>query len=279
MKKRTITSGKETGTWLTILPTFVNGTEFSNHEWRDSFLLRFSLSPLGLPLKCDGCGVDFSINHALKCKYGGLIILRHDEVTRELIELGTMALRPAAVRDEPLITPVPRQHPTQTNNPNSTNNQPVDDPSNDGDRGDILLRGLWKNQHETIIDIRVTDTDQHAYRHQNPYDVLKKQEKEKKAKYLKACLDQRRSFVPFVVSTDGLIGREGKNLLKQIALRLTAKWEQPYSVVRGFVNARINLAILRATNLCIRGSRVPASRMSKKVQWLDGAGLGLFETL
>ena len=279
LKKRTITRGKETGTWLTILPTFVNGTELSNHEWRDSFLLRYSLSPLGLPLKCDGCGVDFSINHALKCKYGGLIILRHDEVTRELIELGTMALRPAAVRDEPLITPVPRQHPTQTNNPNSTNNQPVDDPSNDGDRGDILLRGLWKNQHETIIDIRVTDTDQHAYRHQNPYDVLKKQEKEKKAKYLKACLDQRRSFVPFVVSTDGLIGREGKNLLKQIALRLTAKWEQPYSVVRGFVNARINLAILRATNLCIRGSRVPASRMSKKVQWLDGAGLGLFETL
>jgi hypothetical protein len=57
-------------------------------------------------------------------------------------------------------------------------------------------------------------------------------------------LDQRRSFVPIVVSTYGLIGREAKNLLKQIALRLTAKWEQPYSVVRGFVNARINLAIL-----------------------------------
>jgi hypothetical protein len=88
-----VTRGKETGTCLTIVPTFVNGTELSNHEWRDSFLLRYSLSPLGLPLKCDGCGDEFSINHALKCKYGGLIILRHDEVTRELIELGTMALR------------------------------------------------------------------------------------------------------------------------------------------------------------------------------------------
>jgi hypothetical protein len=88
LKKRTITRGKETGTWLTILPTFLNGTELSSHEWRDSFLLRYSLSPLGLPLKCDGCGDEFSINHA-------------DEVTRELIELGTMALRPAAVRDEP----------------------------------------------------------------------------------------------------------------------------------------------------------------------------------
>jgi hypothetical protein len=114
-------------------------------------------------------------------------------------------LRPAAVRDEPLITPVPKQHPTQTNNPNRTNNPPVDDPSNDGDRGDILFKGLWKNQHETIVDIRVTDTDANTHKHQNPQDLLRKQEKEKK--YPRACLDQRRSFVPFVVSTDGLIGR------------------------------------------------------------------------
>ena len=279
LKKRTITRGKETGTWLTLQPTFVNGTELSSHEWRDSFLLRYSLSPLGLPLKCDGCGDDFSINHALKCKYGGLIILRHDEVTRELIELGTMALRPAAVRDEPLITTVPKQHLSQTNAPHSKNNPPVDDPSNDGDRGDILFRGMWKNQHETIIDIRVTDTDANAYKHSNPYEVLRRQEKEKRKKYLRPCLEQRRSFVPFVVSTDGLLGREAKNLLKQIALRISVKWEQPYSVVRGFVNARINIAILRATNLCIRGSRVPASKMSRRVQWHDGAGLGLFETL
>ena len=115
----TITRGKETGTWLTILPTFVNGTELSSHEWRDTFLLRYSLLPLCLPLKCDGCGDDFSISKALKCKYGGLVVLRHDKVTGELIELGTMALRPAAVRDEPLITPVPKPHPTETNNPNS----------------------------------------------------------------------------------------------------------------------------------------------------------------
>jgi hypothetical protein len=117
--KRTISRGKETGTWLTILPTFVNDTESSSHEWRYSVLLRYSLSPLGLPLKCDGRGHDFSISKALKYKYGGLVVLRHDKVTGELIELGTMALRPAAVRDEPLITPVPKPHPTETNNPNS----------------------------------------------------------------------------------------------------------------------------------------------------------------
>jgi hypothetical protein len=139
LKKRTITRGKETGTWLTILPTFVNGTELSSYECCDAFLLRQSLSPLGLPLKCDGCGANFFINHALKCKHGGLIILQHDKVTRELIELSTMALRPAAGLDEPLIITVPKQHSTQTKDPNSKRNPPVDNPSKAGDQGDILI--------------------------------------------------------------------------------------------------------------------------------------------
>jgi hypothetical protein len=147
-----------------------------------------------------------------------------------------MALRPAAVRDQPLTTPFSRQHPTQTDSPNSRNNPPVDDPSNDGERGDILFRGMWQNQHDTIIDIRVTDTDANAYKHSDPHIVLKRQVTEKK-KYLRACLDQRRSFVPFVVSTDGLLGLEAKNPLKRISVRLAAKWEQPYSVVPATQNS------------------------------------------
>jgi hypothetical protein len=34
-----------------------------------------------------------------------------------------------------------------------------------------------------------------------------------KKKYLTACLEQRRHFAPFVVSTDGLIGCEAAELL------------------------------------------------------------------
>jgi hypothetical protein len=73
-----------------------------------------------------------------------------------------------------------------------------------------------ENPHGTIVDIRVSDTDANVYKHQNSHGEFRKQEKEKRKKYLRPCLEQRRSFVPFVVSTDGLIGREAKNLLKQI---------------------------------------------------------------
>jgi hypothetical protein len=50
LKRHIIPRGKETGTWLTLLPTFITGTKLSSYEWLDAFLLRYSLSSLGLQL-------------------------------------------------------------------------------------------------------------------------------------------------------------------------------------------------------------------------------------
>jgi hypothetical protein len=50
-----------------------------------------------------------------------------------------------------------------------------------------------------------------------------------------------------------------------------------YAVVRGYVNARMSIAILRATHICLRGSRIPSSKMSNRFPlWEDKAGLSLF---
>jgi hypothetical protein len=124
----------------------------------------------------------------------------------------------------------------------------------------------------------VTDTDAKTYRSRDPHKVLASQEREKKKKYLQSCLEQRKHFTPFVVSTDGLIGREAGELLKRLSLRLADKWERPYLVVRGFVSARMSIAIVRAAHLCPQGSRVPLSQISRRPQWEDWAGLGLFKT-
>ena len=102
-------------------------------------------------------------------------------------------------------------------------------------RGDIIIKGLFEQNQDCIIDVRVTDTDAPSYRTRNPYSFIKSQEAEKKKKYLRLCLEQRRTFVPFVVSVDGIIGREGRSLLKQITLRLADKWKKPQSVVAGIV--------------------------------------------
>ena len=46
------------------------------------------------------------------------------------------------------------------------------------------------------------------------------------------------------MSVDGLIGKEGRSLLKQLSLRLAEKWKKPQSVVAGIVRSRMSFAIL-----------------------------------
>ena len=52
---------------------------------------------------------------------------------------------------------------------------------------------------------------------------------------------------------------------------------EAYSRTCGQVNTRVAITLVRATHQCIRGARVPASRISVTChQWEDGAGLHLF---
>jgi hypothetical protein len=47
--------------------------------------------------------------------------------------------------------------------------------------------------------------------------------------------------------------------------------------VRGYINTRMSIAIVRATHICLRGSRIPSSKMSNRFPlWEDKAGLSLF---
>ena len=51
-----------------------------------------------------------------------------------------------------------------------------------------------------------------------------------------------------------MFGSEAEFFVKRLGDILAAKWERPYSVVMGWVRARLSFAILRAALLCVRGS-------------------------
>jgi len=127
------------------------------------------------------------------------------------------------------------------------------------DRGDLLIRGFWEESIDTIIDTiidaRVTSLDSKSYKNLPPKNALERQEKEKKKKYGKPCENQRCHFTPIVVSTDGIFGFEARAFFKRLAKLLPEEWEKPYSTVRGFINARMSIAIVRVTNRCMTGSR------------------------
>lgn len=236
--------------------------------------VRYHREPPDLPSQCDGCGGKFTLRHALACKKGALVLIRHDEVRDELANLAARALTPSRVRDEPSIYPSRSCAPsTASQQPTSPVRRNLQKTAGD-ERGDISIRGLWSRGVDCIIDVRVTDTDAKSYKDQDPSKVLANQEREKKRKYLNLLLDQHKHFTPFVVSVDGLIGKEAHTLVKKLAELLAEKTGKPYSQCCNFVRTRISIAIARATHLCLRGTRAP--RQPRYPQWEDGAGLRLF---
>ena len=120
--------------------------------------------------------------------------------------------------------------------------------------------------------MRVGNTDAPKYQKKEPEKCLHEAERGKKKMYLEACLQQRWHFSPFVSSVDGLLRVEATATLKRIASRLATKWKQSYSETCGYVKSRVAITLVRTTHRCIRGSRVPAHRISmQRPQWEDGA--------
>ena len=75
-------------------------------------------------------------------------------------------------------------------------------------RGKIIIQGFRNRVTDYIIDGRICDVNQASYLTRKPTSIVKFTENEKKKKYLEPYLKPRRHFTPFVVSSEGLLGKE-----------------------------------------------------------------------
>ena len=220
--------------WLSVIPLERDQFDLSPQEFRDALALRYRKPMLNLPENCDGCGATFTVDHALDCHFGGLVTRRHNEVRDAFGDLASLVW--SLVRREPVVR----------------------EASDDGHGAliaDLAVRGVWQPQCDALFDIRVVDTDAPSYRSRAPQDILRTAELDKKRKYLQACQDRRASFTPICVSVDGLLGKETDFLIRRLCDFLCVKWERPFSLVMNWIRTRLSFAILRATLLCVRGSR------------------------
>jgi len=269
---RRMNKAKETGAWLTAMPNTLNGTELSADEFRDNLRIRFGLTPASLPHRCEGCGERFSVEHAMSCKKGGLVMLRHNDVVAEWHHLCAKALGSTAITDEPLIhtsRDVRQAGANGNGNGNVTTPQPEL-------RGDIAAHGFWRRGTTTIFDVRITDTEVASNRGQDPKKVLKRHEREKKLKYNALCQERRRHFTPLVFSVDGLQGTEAAAACKRLSSLLADKWKRSYSEVCGYVRSRLSVALARSTSRCLRADRDPLI-VRPNADWVEGTGLSLYE--
>jgi hypothetical protein len=223
-----------------------------------------------------------TVEHALSCKVGGLVHIRHDDVADEWRHLCGTALSPGRVEREPRIftcvshrarvaagntTPPPPSNPTAT---------PPTSPTTTEERGDASCHGFWERGRTCIFDIRITDTDARYYRKKDFGKVLLQHEKEKKDKYLRTCLEFRKDFTPMVYLVDGIAGCEAWNAEKSLATHLASRWNRGYSQMVYYVRVWMAIAVVRANSLLIRGSR--DRQHSRHPLNPDGAALGDWQT-
>jgi len=270
---------KAAGLWLSVFPSRVYGTGLSANEWRDNARLRYNFAPSDIPQHCDGCGARMTVEHALSCKKGGLVSIRHDDVADEWRDLCSKATTPGHVTREPHIYSAQHRRPrvvgqtateaTQqqrdATNATTNTNQTSTQSTISEERGDAGCHGFWERGRPTIFDMRITDTEARSYRNKDYDKVLADHEKEKKRKYLQVCLEQRKNFTPMVYSVDGIAGREARHAEKHLATMLAEKWKRPYPQMVCYVRTRMTLAVVKANSLLIRGSRDTHSRRRPQV--------------
>ena len=76
--------------WLSALSLVKNHFDLAAHEFRDALALRCKKSLSQMPKSCDGCGAEFSIEHALDCRFDGLVSLRHNDICDAIGDLASL---------------------------------------------------------------------------------------------------------------------------------------------------------------------------------------------
>ena len=70
---------KGSSSWLNVIPLKEMGFDLSKREFRDALHLRYDWSIPDKPAVCV-CGDNFNTDHAMICKKGGFITMRHNEL-------------------------------------------------------------------------------------------------------------------------------------------------------------------------------------------------------
>ena len=120
--QRKLKRANKTGRSLSVMPSYVGGTILSSSEFRDALMLRYARVPSNLSTSCDGCSESkkFDVNHALDCKKGGLVTIRHNEIRDELRDLLAHVFSPSRIRCDPMIVHAPmRANGTKTHVPST----------------------------------------------------------------------------------------------------------------------------------------------------------------
>ena len=238
-----IASEKGASSWLSALPVAEHGFDLSKAAFRDTVCLQYGWLVPNVP-STFACGSPFSVGNALQCPTGGFPILRHNEVRDLIADLMREVTHDVAT--EPVLQPL-------SGEVLSDYRSACSDPEA---RLDIATSGFFGGRFErSFFDIRVFNP--HAPSNRGRLSaVYCRQDLEKRRKFGQRISEvEHASFVPVVLSCAGGAGPSASVVLKRLASLLSEKCELRYSVTLAWLRTCLCFALLRASIMCLRGSR------------------------
>ena len=187
-------------------------------------------------------GEKFDVTHALSCKLGGFVTLRHDEIrdiTAELLKEVCNDVRKEPLLIEPNLEDLNRQ---------ANKNREA--------RLDVSARNFWTNGQRAFFDIRVFNLDARRHKGTEVEKCFERNEKEKKRHYERRVLEiENGTFTPLVFDTNGGMGKECMIFYKRLAEMVAEKKSIKIQFATNAIRTRIAFSLLRSTIRCVRGSK------------------------
>eukprot|EP00794_Sanderia_malayensis_P018637 gene18637-biopygen15703 len=167
--------------WLSSLPLKSEHFHLSKREFHDGIFLRYAWNLKNLPSECV-CKAKFSVDHALSCKIGGFVTLRHNEMRDLTADLLSTVCKD--VCKEPCLQ-------------QSENGSEL--------RADVSARGFWQRMQRAFVDVRVFYPFAPSYRCKTLASTFRSMELEKKRKYNEVIMNEENgTFTPLIFSCNGV---------------------------------------------------------------------------
>ena len=236
------TSEPGASSWLGALPVSKHGFDLHKNEFHDALNLRYNKPLKNLPSQCP-CGAKFDTTHALNCHKGGFVNARHDNIRN--LEANLLKQVCNDVEIEPGLQIVTNK-----------DTYPPSAIVTDDARLDVRARGFWRQGQNAFFDVCVTNPDCDSQISTSMKSVLRKHETKKKRQYNRRVMEvEHGTLTPLIFTTSGVMGHECQKYHKSLADKLCNKRGEEYSDVMRYIRVKISFLVLKATLLCLRGSR------------------------
>ena len=202
---------------------------------------------LFIPTKCN-CGTAFSITHAMTCPMGGFPTIRHNELRDLTASLITEVCHNVAT--EPRLQPLSGE--SLAYRSAITSNEV---------RLDIRATSFWTAAQDAYFDVRVFHPNAPSNSSGSISTAYKKHEDIKKRAYGQRVREiEDGVFTSLVFSTTGGMGQEATTFYKRLEDMIAQKQQKPYSIVINWLRCKLSFAAIRASIMCICGTRSSNNR-------------------